>query len=142
MKEWRRRAIGTPHGGGRGAFDGTCAERRGARRWPATLIGASSAASGVAMLLAPLELARLYALPRRRSLLRLLALRDVAIGLWLVGGDPDVGLRARMLSDLADLGLMLAAHPPLVRARRVRGRLAAALGSALLAYALQRNPRP
>jgi hypothetical protein len=105
------------------------------------LIGALSAASGLAMLLAPSGLAGSYALPRRPLLVRLLGLRDIAIGLQILGRDQDVGLRARMLSDLGDFGLILATHASRARARKVKGRLAGALASAVLAGALQRNTR-
>ncbi len=78
------------------------------------LIGAASIASGAALIAVPEAAAELYALPRQRTLLRLLGVRDVAIGLAMF--SPELAPRAcrwRALSDGLDAVL--------IASERVRG---------------------
>jgi hypothetical protein len=67
-------------------------------------IAALSVASGVAMMIAPGTMSRLYALPRRWA--RIFGLRDVVIGGLIFGGYERVGLLARSASDALDTALI------------------------------------
>lgn len=72
-------------------------------RW----LGGLSIASGVALACAPLPLARAYALPRRRGLMRALGLRDVCVGLMLLSPRSAAGgCTLRCVSDATDLVLI------------------------------------
>jgi hypothetical protein len=111
-------------------------------RWPDALraaIGTLSLASGVALLLRPRPLGRLYGLPPDASLLRALGARDVLVGLLtLAPARAAWGLRGRAASDLLDGALIV-----WEARRRPRplpatcGRVAVAMGSAVLAGALR-----
>jgi hypothetical protein len=58
------------------------------------------------MALAPRAMARLYGLPRNPTLVRLLGLRDVAIGAGILRRDPERWIRYRTLSDAFDVGMI------------------------------------
>lgn len=82
------------------------------------------------MWLSPRAMARLYALPERTALMRLLATRDTWLGLRLLSGDPAAGF-VRCAADLVDAALMVRNARSQQRAlRTIRGRL---LGAALSA---------
>ena len=73
------------------------------------LFAAMSVASGVALVLAPDQMADLHAFPRHRPrLVRALGVRDVAIGVLLLRtGTERMGYRARAAADAMDVALML-----------------------------------
>jgi len=103
----------------------------------ADALGVLSVASGALLLAAPSRMARLYALPENTSLLRLMGLRDLAIGASLLRSDDRrAATVARALSDVVDFALMagLGTRP----FRETRGRMAGALASALLSLLLNR----
>jgi hypothetical protein len=82
-------------------------------------VGAASIASGAVLLAAPEAAGELYALPARRTLLRVLGARDVAIGLAMLA--PQTARRACRWRALAD-GL----DAVLIASERVRGERALA----------------
>ncbi|HEU4408185.1 MAG TPA: hypothetical protein VFS43_23180 [Polyangiaceae bacterium] len=102
----------------------------------ARALGQLSLASGIALLITPRPLGRLFGLPPRPSLLRALGVRDVAIGAGLLGGGRRrAWLVARAASDALDAALIARASKPGARAK-TWARVAVALGSSALSLTL------
>jgi len=96
-----------------------------------------SVASGALLLAVPGRMARLYALPENPLLLRLMGLRDLAVGAAMLRAeDRRAATVARAFSDVVDFVLMagLGTRP----LRETRGRMAGALASAMLSFLLNR----
>jgi hypothetical protein len=106
------------------------------------LLGSLSGLSGLAMLLLPRRMARIYGFPRRMALVRALGARDLWIGRVLLSTDPRWGLAARMVSDLADFGLIaLEAHAARKPGWLTKLRLSGALVASCVAGAALLNAR-
>jgi hypothetical protein len=106
-------------------------------------LGMFSIQSGVAILVAPRQMARVYALPPRPGLMRLLGVRDIVLGLALLGPRARGALKARALADCCDLALISSeAISKTGTTRSVRGRLLGGLLLVAAACALARLPAP
>jgi hypothetical protein len=104
--------------------------------------GALSTASGVALVLAPRPVARVYGLPDGRVVVVLLGVRDVAIGLGLAIGRAKRGWWiARAISDGFD-AILIAAGPRKQSSLATAGRVAAALGLAIASSLVARSHAP
>lgn len=101
-------------------------------------LGWLSFGSGVALLVAPRPLGRLYGLPSSLGLLRALGVRDLIIGAGLLREGPRrAWLVARALSDALDTALIAAdARRGDRSAFATAGRLAIGLGTAVLSSSL------
>jgi hypothetical protein len=103
------------------------------------IVGQLSAISGALLIAIPLPMGRLYALPQRASLLRLVGARDVVVGALALGGWSRAALALRAGSDLLDAGLIVRAARESERPLgEVKGRLFVAFASATLALLLRR----
>jgi uncharacterized protein YjeT (DUF2065 family) len=74
-------------------------------------LGWFSLATGLATLLIPNALSRLIGLRRSATTLRLLGIRDLAVGAGILSRPDEAGwLWARVAGGVMDLGLLGAAH--------------------------------